>query len=66
MNESSFRAIPSVERMLQALGDVAPPRPIVLDVVRCDLSTVGSQHVILQANEVLARIRESLVVGNCR
>jgi hypothetical protein len=34
MKPSRLRAIPSVDKVLQALGDTGLPRPIVLDIVR--------------------------------
>jgi L-seryl-tRNA(Ser) seleniumtransferase len=53
---SRLRAIPSVERMVQALGDVGLPRPIVLDVVRRELRALRSQQTIPQAEHVVAHI----------
>jgi L-seryl-tRNA(Ser) seleniumtransferase len=55
-----LRAIPSVERMVQALGDVGLPRAIVLDVVRRELRELRSQRVIPQTHDVVARMRVCL------
>src|SRR6185312_7242765 len=60
MNVSRLRAIPSVERMVQALGDVGLPRAIVLDVVRRELRALRSQRVIPQTHDVVARMRVCL------
>jgi L-seryl-tRNA(Ser) seleniumtransferase len=57
---SSLRAIPSVESILQALRDVALPRPIVVNVVRRELSRLRSQQTIPEADDVLAGIRACL------
>jgi L-seryl-tRNA(Ser) seleniumtransferase len=59
-NVSGLRAIPSVDRVLQALGEVGLPRPVVLDVVRRELGALRSQHAVPQTNDVLGRIRASL------
>ena len=60
MNVSRLRAIPSVELMVQTLGDVGLPRPIVLDVVRRELRALRSQQVIPQPDDVVAGIRACL------
>ena len=38
MKPSRLRAIPSVDRLLQSLGDADLPRPIVVDTVRREKS----------------------------
>ena len=46
MKPSRLRAIPSVDKVLQALGDTGLPRPIVLDVVRRELQALRAQKTI--------------------
>src|SRR2546428_7679075 len=60
MKASRLRAIPSVEKVLQALGDTGLPRPIVLDVVRRELQALRTQKTIPDLDAVVARIRASL------
>ena len=40
MKQSQLRAIPSVEKVLLALGDTGLPRPMVVDVVRRELAAL--------------------------
>jgi hypothetical protein len=60
MKQSRLRAIPSVDRLLQSLGDTDLPRPIIVDVVRRELKAVRSQRSIPNVDTLLARIRASL------
>ena len=46
MKPSRLRAIPSVDKVLQALGDTGLPRPIVVDVVRRELKALRAQKTI--------------------
>ena len=54
---SRLRAIPSVDKVLLALGDTGLPRPIVLDVVRRELRILRTQKTIPDLDAVVARIR---------
>jgi L-seryl-tRNA(Ser) seleniumtransferase len=57
MKPSRLRAIPSVDKVLQLLGDTGLPRPIVLDVVRRELQVLRAEKAIPDAGVVIARIR---------
>lgn len=57
MKLSRLRAIPSVDKVLQALGDTGLPRPIVLDVVRRELQVLRARKTIPDLEAVVARIR---------
>ena len=56
MKPSRLRAIPSVDKVLQALGDTGLPRPIVLDVVRRELQALRAQKSIPGLDAVVARL----------
>ena len=60
MKQSQFRAIPAVERVLQALGDAELPRPLVLDVVRRELAALRKGKAIPEFGAVVAQIRCAL------
>jgi L-seryl-tRNA(Ser) seleniumtransferase len=58
---SRLRAIPSVDKVLHALGDTGLPRPIALDVVRRELQALRTQkQPIPGADAVLARVRAGI------
>jgi L-seryl-tRNA(Ser) seleniumtransferase len=60
MTQSRLRAIPSVEKTLQALGDSGLPRPIVLGVVRSELGKLRKQKSVPACDAVVASVRKSL------
>jgi L-seryl-tRNA(Ser) seleniumtransferase len=60
MKQSQLRAIPAVEKVLQALGDTELPRPIVLEVVRRELAALRKQKAIPAFDAVLATVRDAL------
>jgi L-seryl-tRNA(Ser) seleniumtransferase len=60
MKRSQLRAIPAVEKVLQALGDAALPRPMVLEVVRRELAALRKRKSIPEFDAVLASIRGAL------
>ncbi len=60
MNASRLRAIPSVEKVLQSLGDSGLPRPLVLDQVRRELSALRKQKTIPEFDAVVSAIRAKL------
>jgi L-seryl-tRNA(Ser) seleniumtransferase len=60
MTQSRLRAIPSVEKILQALGDSGLPRPIVLGVVRRELGTLRKQKSVPGFDAVVASVGKSL------
>ena len=56
----SRRAIPSVEKVLQALGKSDLPRPTVVATVRSELASLRKREAIPDFSEVLKGIRASL------
>ena len=60
MNASRLRAIPSVEKVLQSLGDAGLPRPLVLDQVRRELGALRKQKSIPEFDAVVSAIRAKL------
>lgn len=60
MNASRLRAIPSVEKVLQSLGDAGLPRPLVLDQVRRELGALRKQKTIPEFDAVVSTIRAKL------
>lgn len=61
-SNEKLRAIPAVERVLQALGEMGLPRPAVVAVVRRELSSLRKEKAIPEFDAVLGRIRHSLAV----
>jgi L-seryl-tRNA(Ser) seleniumtransferase len=57
VRHSSLSRIPSVEKVAHALGATALPRPIVLHVIRDELSALRKRKDIPEFDQVLARIR---------
>ena len=60
MKQSQLRAIPAVEKVLQALGDAGLPRPMVVEVVRRELAALRKQKSIPGFDAVVATIRAAL------
>jgi L-seryl-tRNA(Ser) seleniumtransferase len=60
MNAPSLRAIPAVEKVLQNLGPLSLPRPVVLSVVRRELAALRSESAIPEFDSLLERIRGAL------
>jgi L-seryl-tRNA(Ser) seleniumtransferase len=60
MKQSELRAIPAVEKILQALGDTGLPRPLVLETVRRELASLRKRNSVPTFDAVLASIRGSL------
>jgi len=60
MKRSVLRAIPSVDKILQALGDAGVPRPVVLAVVRRELDFIRKEKTALNFDGVLSRLRAAL------
>lgn len=56
----SLRSIPSVEKVLQALGDAGLPRPTVVAVVRRELASLRAQEEIPELDQVLEHLRSEL------
>jgi L-seryl-tRNA(Ser) seleniumtransferase len=55
-----LRAIPSVEKVLQAIGPTDLPRPAVLAVVRREIATLRRAKRIPALDDVLAQVRAAL------
>jgi L-seryl-tRNA(Ser) seleniumtransferase len=60
MNQIALRAVPAVEKVLQALGETALPRPVVVAVVRRELASLRSEKKIPDFDTIVARIRAAL------
>ena len=60
MTKAILRAIPAVEKVLQALGQTDLPRPVVVATVRRELAALRSGRAIPDFDAVAARIRDSL------
>jgi L-seryl-tRNA(Ser) seleniumtransferase len=62
MKRSGLRGIPSVDRLVQALGDVGIPRPAIVAVIRRELAALRKQSTIPGFEEVLSRVRSAVGV----
>ena len=60
MKPSALRDIPSVDRVLQSLGDTGVPRPAVTAVVRRELAALRKQKTVPGYDAVLSGIRTAL------
>jgi L-seryl-tRNA(Ser) seleniumtransferase len=57
---AKLRAIPAVEKLLQALGETDLPRPALVAVVRREVAALRKEKKIPGFDEVLARVRNSI------
>jgi L-seryl-tRNA(Ser) seleniumtransferase len=57
---AQLRAIPAVEKVLQALGEINLPRPAIVAVVRRELAALRKEPATPEFDTVLARIRHAL------
>src|SRR6266496_3734746 len=60
MKRPALRTIPAVEKVLQSLGTIDLPRPVVVAVVRRELSALRSEKRVPDFDAVLARIRSKI------
>jgi len=60
MNRSLLRAIPSVDKLLLAIGDAGFPRPVVLAVVRRELDSIRKQKTAPNFDGALSCVRAAL------
>jgi L-seryl-tRNA(Ser) seleniumtransferase len=60
MKTARLRAIPSVDKILQSLGETGLPAPVVVAAVRRHLQQLRSQKSIPDADAIVADIRSSL------
>ena len=56
----SLRALPAVEKVLQTLGPLNLPRPVVVATVRRELAKLRSIKIMPPPAEILTRIRRAL------
>ncbi len=59
---AQLRAIPAVEKVLQALGEMDLPRPVVVAVVRRELAALRKEEAIPGFDPILERIRNALIL----
>ena len=64
MRPASLRAIPAVEKLLQAIGKTDVPRPTVVSVIRRELAALRSKNQILDFDALIVRIQA--VLGSLR
>lgn len=60
MKPQRLRAIPAVEKVLVALGELALPRPAMVAIVRRELATLRQEKAIPDVAAIVARIRVAL------
>ncbi|HEY2455666.1 MAG TPA: L-seryl-tRNA(Sec) selenium transferase [Candidatus Acidoferrum sp.] len=60
MRQAYLRAIPAVEKLLQAVGETDVPRPTVLSLIRRELAALKSEDRIPDFDALVARIRAAL------
>ncbi len=60
MKQSQLRAIPAVEKVLQALGDAGLPRPMVVEIVRREIGALRKAKSIPEFDAVVDAIRAAL------
>jgi L-seryl-tRNA(Ser) seleniumtransferase len=60
MKPSSLRAIPSVDKVLLALGETDLPRPAVVAVARRELAALRKVEAVPELDDILARIRGAI------
>jgi L-seryl-tRNA(Ser) seleniumtransferase len=65
MNRASLRALPAVEKVLQALDAIDVPRPAVVAVVRRELASLRREKTIPEFDAILVRIRSALDTLRC-
>jgi L-seryl-tRNA(Ser) seleniumtransferase len=59
-DNAKLRAIPAVEKLLQALGETDLPRPALVSVVRREVAALRKEKKIPSFDEVFARVRNSI------
>jgi L-seryl-tRNA(Ser) seleniumtransferase len=60
MNRALLRAIPSVDKVLHALGDTGLPHPIVVDVVRQEIGALRKGRTIPKFDALLTQLDSTL------
>ena len=64
MRPASLRAIPAVEKLLQAIGKTDVPRPTIVSVIRRELAALRSKNQIPDFDALIVRIQA--VLGSLR
>src|SRR5437868_11271422 len=54
------RAIPAVSKVLDSLGPIDLPRPLIVDLVRQELATIRRQRQVPEFNAIVDLVRASL------
>jgi hypothetical protein len=62
MKRSELRGIPSVDKLVQALGDTGLPHPTVVASIRRELAALRKHGTIPGPEDILSRIRSALGV----
>lgn len=57
---TSRRTIPAVSKVLETLGDMHLPRPVVVHVIRAELSLIRKERDVPGVNDIVARVRAAL------
>jgi L-seryl-tRNA(Ser) seleniumtransferase len=57
MKRAQLRALPAVEKVLQALGDLDLPRPLVVDIVRQEIGALRKRKAASGFDDLLAAVR---------
>src|SRR2546427_12416096 len=66
-HSAALRAIPAVEKILQALGDTGLPRPAVVALVRREVAALRSGKAVPDFQALGGRVRGALeVLGRTR
>ena len=60
MKRSELRAIPSVDKLAQALGDTGLPHALVVTTIRRELAAVRKQGAIPSFDDILSRVLAAL------
>ena len=60
MKSRSRRAIPAVTKILDSLGQIDLPRPLIVDLVRRELTQIRRQRRIPEFTAVVDLVRASL------
>src|SRR5258708_3287711 len=60
MRKATLRAMPAVEKLLQAIGKTDVPRPTAVSVIRRELAALRSKNQILEFDALVARIQAIL------
>jgi len=56
----ALRGIPAVEQIVQRLGKIDVPRPVIVAVARREIASLRTEKEIPDADAILARVREAI------